>query len=127
MKFIEALTLTAILLATSACSSGGSIQDAYMATAPDGLRTITYGQTDTFYAIVLLAEALASTEVTARWFAVEVGGVEGERQLEETTSTSADAELTFHLSNNMHWPLGLYRVDILLNGELDRSLEFEVQ
>ena len=126
MRSIKVVALSAILLLTSACG-GGSIEDAYMATAPDGLRTITYGQTDTFYAIVVLAEAPASTEVTARWFAVDVGGVEGERQLEETTSTSADAELTFHLSNNMHWPLGRYRVAILLNGDLERSLEFEVQ
>jgi ABC-type glycerol-3-phosphate transport system substrate-binding protein len=125
-KLTASLALAALLL-TVACGGSGSIEDAYLATASDGLRTITFGQSDTFYAIVLVTDAPALTEVTARWVAVEIEGLDGEQQLEESTSRSGQAELVFHLANNNPWPLGRYRVDILLNGDFERSLEFEVE
>lgn len=127
MRSIKLAALACLLLLTAACGGSGRIEDAYTATAPDGLRTITYAQTDTFYAIVLVTDAPALTEVTARWYAVEIAGLEGEQQLEESTSRSGQAELVFHLANNNPWPPGRYRVDILVNGELERSLEFEVE
>ena len=34
---------------------------------------------------------------------------------------------TFNLQNNGLWPKGKYKVDLYLNNNLDRTLEFEVQ
>lgn len=124
--------LVALSLASLACGfsvSTANLADAYMAADPDGAaRSSTFGQEDVFYAIVDLANAPDDTEVRAVWYPANVEGEAPETLIDEATITSGDAQLTFDLANTgMLWPLGSYRVDLYLNGELDRSLNFSVQ
>lgn len=128
-----ALILGVIALTIVACSfnlSTANFSDAYMAKDPDGNeRTTVYGQSDIFYAIVDLANASDTTSVRAVWFAVNVEGEQPNTQIDDVTTTSGDARLTFNLTNaaNTLWPIGQYRVDLYLNDKLETSLEFAVQ
>jgi len=54
-------------------------------------------------------------------------GVEPDFFIDETELTSGSNTLTFQLSNDAPWPAGQYKVDLYLNDELDRTLEFEVR
>lgn len=127
------LALVAIGLTILACSfsaSTANFADAFMAKDPDGnQRTTTYGQSDIFYAIVDLANAPSDTSVRAEWFAVNVEGVDPGTPLDQFTTTSGSARLTFNAANaeGFLWPLGTYRVDLYLNDELKTSLEFQVE
>lgn len=122
------ILLAALALACSFNFSSANINEAYLASDSEGQqRTTTFDQADTFYAIVDLANAPDDTVVLARWFAVNADGVEPEFLIDEVSYTSPDAIITFHLTNDQFWPTGQYRVDLYLNSELDRSLEFEVR
>jgi hypothetical protein len=128
-KFLAALC--ALTLLASACSfsaSTANFADAYTAADSEGAaRTTTYGQEDVFYAIVYLANAPDDTEVRAAWYAVDVEGADPETLIDDATIVSSDAMLTFDLANTgMLWPVGSYRVDLYLNGELETSLDFSV-
>lgn len=48
-------------------------------------------------------------------------------RLDESELTSGSGTLTFSLSNSQPWPVGKYKVDLYLNEELDRTLDFEVR
>lgn len=126
------MVLSALALALAACNfsvSTANFADAYMSADSEGaVRSTTFGQEDVFYAIVHLANAPDGTEVRAVWYAVEVEGADPETLIDEASVTSSDAILTFDLANsNMLWPVGSYRVDLYLNGELETSLDFSVQ
>jgi hypothetical protein len=134
MRNLKSLLFLAVLaLLVSACEfsvSTANFADAFMAADSDGAqRTTSYTQDAVFYAIVDLANAPDDTEVKATWIAVNAEGVEPEFVIDEVTLTSSDARLTFDLTNapDTLWPLGDYRVDLYLNGELETSLAFQVQ
>jgi hypothetical protein len=86
-----------------------------------------FAQDEVFCCVVDLANAPDDTTVKAVWSVVEAEGVEPNYPLDETELTSSDADLHFELSNDMLWPVGKYKVELYLNGELDQTLEFEVQ
>ena len=126
------LAVWAVLAATAlACGfsvSTANIRDAWMASDEAGeVKTEVFPQDAVFYCIVDLANAPDDTVVKASWTAVEVEGEEPDVFLDETELTGSDNILTFQLSNSMLWPIGSYKVDLYLNDELDRTLEFEVR
>ncbi len=86
-----------------------------------------FAQDEVFYWVVDLANAPDDSAVKAAWSVVEAEGVEPNYPLDKTELTSGDADLHFELSNDMLWPAGKYKVDLYLNGELDQTLEFELQ
>jgi hypothetical protein len=121
-----------IILATLAC--GGSISTANIASAKmfadsEGTQeTTVYAQDQPFYCIVELANAPDDTTLKAVWTAVEAEETEPNLMIDDAEITSGgESVFTFDLTNNGLWPLGKYKVDLYLNGELDRTLEFEVQ
>ena len=125
------LILAALGVAALACSfsaSTANIKDAFLARDPDGQqKTTVFGPRDTFYCIVTLANAPDDTTVKAVWTAVQVEGVDPNTYIKENALTTGSGTLTFQLSNSNPWPAGRYKVDIYLNDELDRTLEFQVQ
>jgi sporulation-control protein spo0M len=42
-------------------------------------------------------------------------------------STSGTRNLDFNLTPETQWPVGMYRVEVYVNGELDTVKEFRVQ
>jgi hypothetical protein len=135
MKTRKFQILTAILiviLVTLAC--GGSVSTANISSAKmfadsEGTQeTTVYAQDQPFYCIVELANAPDDTTLKAVWTAVEAEGTEPNLMIDEAEITAGNENVfTFDLTNNGLWPIGKYKVDLYLNGELDRTLEFEVQ
>ena len=129
MLFMAFMAISLVIQACEFSFSTANFDDAFMSKDTEGnQRTTTYGQGDTFYAIVDLANAPDDTVVRAEWFAVNAEGVAANTQLDDVSSTSGAARLTFNLANavNMLWPAGQYRVDLYLNDEQKTSLEFQV-
>jgi len=123
--FVSAL----LVLITLACGfnfSTANIAEATLAKDPDGEQpTTTFDQDETFYLVAEVVNAPDDTSVKAVWTAVEADAVEPDFSLGEKEVTGGGA-VNFSLENDQLWPIGQYRVDLYLNGELDRTLEFEV-
>ena len=121
--------MSLLVLVTLACGfnvSTANIKEAKLAKDPDGkLPTTTFGQDETFYLVAEVANAPDDTTVKAVWTATEADGVEPEFLLGEKELVGG-GPINFSLENDQLWPVGKYKVDLYLNGELDRSLEFTV-
>jgi len=120
-----------LVLATVACefsASTANIADAWLSDSEEGSnRVTTFGQDAVFYAFADLRNAPDDTTLKAMWIAVEAEGVAPNFVINETEFTSGSNIVTFNLSNNNLWPVGKYRVEIYLNGKLDKTLDFEVR
>jgi hypothetical protein len=129
--FYIAFSAAVILFSMFACefsASTANIDEAVMARDPEGEQpTTVFGPNDVFYCVVDLANAPDDTTVRAEWTAVNVEGVDPNTAIDQTELTTGSGELNFELSNTSAWPSGAYKVDLYLNGELDRTLEFTVQ
>jgi len=127
--FVTATILTLILLSAMACSfSTANIEEATMARDYAGTDpTTTFAQDEVFYCVVILANAPDDTTVKASWTAINAEGADPNTFIDETELTSGSNSLHFELSNTNLWPTGTYKVDLYLNDELDRTLEFEVE
>jgi hypothetical protein len=126
--FIAMFFLMSVTLACGFSVSTANIKDAYMARDEAGTdRTTVFTSEDTFYCIVDLANAPDDTTVKAVWYAVDAQDVDPNFKIDEYSLTSGDNVIPFSLSNDMLWPSGTYKVELYLNDELDRTLEFSVQ
>jgi len=107
-----------------------------MATDTQGDNFEPVGVTDTyavdqavFHAVVSLANAPSDTTVKAVWTAVDVGDAAEPGTVVDETEVTAEGSrnIDFTLtSDSGQWPVGTYKVDIYLDGELDRTLNFSV-
>lgn len=127
ISFVAAL----LVLTALACGfnvSTANIQEANMARDAAGSQpTTTFEQDETFYAVVELANAPDDTRIKAVWTMIEGDGEEPNQQLWEDEVSGSNADINFSLSNDQLWPVGQYKVEVYLNDELDRTLEFEVE
>jgi hypothetical protein len=129
---IITIVVAAIALAVLACGgsfSTASIDKAVMTTDKEGTQeTTVFAQDQTFYCIVTLANAPDDTTLKAVWTAVDVEGEDANTKIDEAETTANGQNIfTFNLANDGLWPTGKYKVDLYLNGTLDRTLDFEVQ
>ncbi|HRN51688.1 MAG TPA: hypothetical protein PLC52_10435 [Anaerolineales bacterium] len=132
VNFKVLLAIGVLAIAALACgfsANTANFEQAYMSADAAGTApTSVYGANDVFYAIVDLANASDSTEVRAVWTAINVAGESPNTLIDEVSIESGDALLTFDLANTgMLWPTGTYKVDLYLNGELETTLNFQVQ
>ncbi len=123
------IAIPLFLIGCEFSASTANIAAASLAADAEGKNITTeFNAEDTFYAIVALANAPDGTEVKAVWTAVDVGeAAEPNLLLDEATLETGSGQLTFDMANNNLWPAGSYKVDLYLDGELDRTLEFAVQ
>lgn len=116
-----------VLLMTACSFSTANISEALLAKDEAGTQvTTTFDPEDTFYLLVTLRNAPDDTRVKATWVATNVADVEPDTALQDYELVTDSGTLTFNLSNDNLWPAGAYKVDIYLNDELDRSLDFSV-
>ena len=125
------LVLSTLVLSSLACefsASTASITEAVMARDAEGTEpTTVFAPEDTFFCLVTLGNAPDDTSVRAVWTAVEVEGNDPNTVIDESAIESGSGTLEFNLTNSNPWPVGSYKVDLYLNDELDRTIEFEVQ
>ncbi|MCA9974349.1 MAG: trypsin-like peptidase domain-containing protein, partial [Anaerolineales bacterium] len=125
--------LLSLVVWLAACSGGevhfstANIAAAQLAQDADGTQTTTtFAPQDTFYLIVDLRNAPDGTKVKASWTTVNAEGADPNTNLSDVELESGSSSLTFDLKNDGPWPAGDYKVDVYLNDELNRTLDFKV-
>ena len=130
-KFPMFLALLVLILSALACefsASTASISDAWMSSDEEGTQRITaFAQDAVFYVQVDLQNAPDDTTLKAVWTAVEAQDTEPNLVITETEFITGSGLINFNLSNDNLWPIGKYKVDIYMNGNLAKTVEFEVQ
>ncbi len=125
------VAVLALLVAGIACgvsASTANVDDAFLARDREGTERVEiFFPDETFYLIVDLANAPDGTEVRAVWTAIDADDVDFDTTIDEATLTTGSGRLTFDLTNDSLWPAGNYKVDLYLNGALERTLEFSVE
>jgi hypothetical protein len=123
--------LGVLMLISMACGfsvSTANIKDAQMARDEAGTQpTTVFASTDVFYCNADLQNAPEDTVVKAVWTAVDVEGNDPNTKIDETEITTGSGTVNFQLSNTNAWPVGKYKVELLINDELKETVEFQVQ
>ena len=116
-------------------SSSGIITDVIMARDVEGADlnpvdpTTVFGTDSVIHAVAKIEDSPAGTIYTAEFYVVDVGGVVDSGSLITTTDLEADGTryIDFSITPTTSWPVGTYRVDILVNGMLDQRVEYTVE
>ncbi len=118
-----------IVVSLAACGPGQPLKASTLQLGrslnPDdsvGAHTTRFKPDDTIYVSILSDEPGYGT-VTVRWLLN--GQIVGEATRDVSYTRAAATE--FHLQNSGGFPLGGYRVDVLINGEPAGSREFRVE
>lgn len=128
IALVGVVTALAALTACEASFSTAKISDAWMSTDEEGSERVTsYPPDAAFFAQVDVSNAPDDTTLKTSWIAVDVEGADPGLVIDEVETTTGSGVAFFTLTNDGPWPPGTYKVDIHLNGELDRTLEFSVQ
>jgi hypothetical protein len=134
------LLLLAMSVALPACSasfSTANIADAVLAKDVQGNDFDPVGATSTFttdqpaiHLVVTLKNAPSDTVLKTVWTAIDVGDAAPANteidQTEITMDGSGNVHFTLSQPSSGVWPAGRYKVDIYLNGKLDRTLEYQI-
>ena len=129
LKVLYAFVILALtMLACEFSFSTAEITDAYMSNDENGTSpTTVFDGSDIFYCVVKTNNAPSDTLVKVEWYAVDVDLEDiAPNTLLDSYELEGDDGFTFSLSNDYLWPIGLYRVDIFLNGEFHSSVNFSV-
>ena len=130
-KFPILLALMVLFLSVLACEASAStanISDAWLSTDEAGSERVTvFAQDVVFYAQVDLQNAPDDTVLKAVWTAVEAQDTEPNLVITETELATGSGQVQFTLSNDNLWPIGKYKVDIYMNDQLAKTLDFEVR
>jgi hypothetical protein len=113
--------------------SGEYIQDIHM--AKDNGRGAPGSETDSFspddrtiHCVVKLKEAKAGTKMQFSWWIVDAEGTKNQKIKDIDYSTRALENIVHgHLSLPQDWPQGKYKVQVFVNGDLDKTLAYNVE
>jgi hypothetical protein len=133
-KFLPfALLAVVLLLASLACNfsaSTANITNAHMATdESDSAQTTVYSpSTQTFYCYYDLNNAPDDTVVKGVWTLVSAEGYDSNSEIDSAEITGSDDSYYFSLDRAAEaWPIGQYKIDLYINGNLVETVEFQVQ
>jgi hypothetical protein len=120
-----------LLLVSLACNfptANPRIDNVYLAKDFEGKQAVQiFTPDEIIFGIVELVESPMETNIRAVWIASDTDAIESNFQIYEAEIVTSSGIVHFELSNDLPWPKGTYRLDIYLNGELERILEFDVQ
>jgi hypothetical protein len=120
---------------TSPPQGSGYILDVTLAKDAQGTNldpvgaTTVFSPADTIHAVVAIADAPKGTEFKANWYVEDIGDASQANKLIISSQLSADGtrNLDFKLTPTTNWPTGTYRVEILVNGQVESSATYTVQ
>jgi hypothetical protein len=127
------LLAVVLLLASLACNfsaSTANITNAHMATdESDSQQTTIYApDTQTFYCFYDLNNAPDDTVVRGAWTLVSAEGFDPNSEIDSAEITGSDDSYYFSLDRAAdQWPVGQYKIDLFINGNLVETVEFQVQ
>jgi hypothetical protein len=117
---------------TRAANADVYVDKIYMAKDKDGQagdETTSYAAADrTVHCIIELNKAKKGTEVRFIWKAVDVEGSRDEEiKTIDYTTNSFENKVHGHLTLPRDWPTGKYRVEVYINGSLDKTIDYTVE
>ena len=131
------LAIVLLLSVVVACeyssgNSSGAISEGHMAKDKNGEpgdSTNTFNPDDhTIHCLIKLKEGKEGTRVKFSWWIVDAGDSKNEKLKEiDYTTESDNPNVHGNLNVQKDWPDGKYKVDIYINGNLDKTLTFNVQ
>jgi hypothetical protein len=95
----------------------------------DTAQTTGYTPTDAgFYCYIDLNNAPDSTVVKGTWTLVSAEGYDSNSEIDSAEITGGDNTYYFSLDRGAdNWPVGKYKIDLYIDGELVQTIDFEVQ
>jgi hypothetical protein len=133
-KFLPIILFVGMLVfASLACNfsaSTANITNAHMATdESDTTQTAVYSpSTPTFFCFYDLNNAPDGTVVKGVWTLVSAEGYEANSEIDSAEITGSDDSYYFSLDRAADvWPIGQYKIDLHINGNLVETVEFQVQ
>jgi hypothetical protein len=88
----------------------------------------TFAPDSSFHAVIDVGGPDSATKVKVSWIAVDADGQQNQLIDENEVTVTADKpQLDAHLKLPRPWPTGSYKVDVYLNGALDRTVTFSVK
>lgn len=113
--------------------SGSYIKEIHM--AKDNGRGAPGDETDSFapddrtiHAVATLKEAKAGTQMKFAWWIVDAEGSKNQKIKEiDYTTRPLENIVHGHLSLPQDWPKGKYKVQIFINGDLDKTVAYVVE
>jgi hypothetical protein len=103
--------------------------EVYAAKSEDGAATSTFSPSDrTVHVIAKLNKSKSGTDMKFVWIAADVEGqTDKELRTMEYTTKPIENKISAYLRWPQNWPRGRYKVEIHINGALDRTIYYEVQ
>jgi hypothetical protein len=82
----------------------------------------------TIHCVAKLADAKAETKMKFSWFIVDSEGSKNEKIKDIDYTTGALENIVYgHLTLPQDWPSGKYRVDVFVNGNLEKTAQYSVK
>jgi hypothetical protein len=113
--------------------SGAAIKEIYMAkddgNGKPGDHTSTFEPGDhTIHCVVTLNESKAGTDMKFSWWIVDADGTQNKKikDIDYSTKTLENV-IHGHLSLPQDWPKGKYKVQVYVNGDLDKTVNYTVE
>jgi hypothetical protein len=93
-----------------------------------GAETNSFDPSDrTVYCVIDLNKAKKGIDVRYVWKAVDVEGRKDEEiKTIEYTTNSFEKQVQGHLQYSTDWPTGTYRVEVYINGNLDKTIDYTI-
>ena len=94
-----------------------------------GETTTTFEPGDrTIHCVAELSKAKGGTEVKFSWKVVDVQGTKNEEiKTIDYTTKSFEKTIHGHLTLPKDWPKGEYRVEVYINGVLDKTIDYTIE
>ena len=118
---------------TTSTSSSNAIKEIHMAkddgNGAPGAETESFESGDrTVHCVATLSEAKSGTQMKFSWWIVDAGGSKDEKikDIDYTTGTLENV-IHGHLTLPKDWPVGKYKVQVYVNGELDKTVSYSIR
>ena len=116
----------------SSSGPGEHISELHMAKddgGDPGDQASSFGPGDrTIHAVAKLKESKSGTKMKFSWWIVDADGAKNEKIRDIDYTTRAMENVVHgHLTLPQDWPRGKYKVEVFVNGNLDRTVEYTVE
>ena len=114
-------------------TSTGVLTDVHMArddgSGDPGEQTSVFSASDrTIHCVTKLKEPNAGTKMKFSWYVVEAGDTKNEKIKDiDYTTRRLENVVHGHLTAPRDWPVGKYRVEVYVNGNLEQTVSFAVE
>lgn len=134
-KKLSILVAALVLIAAQlACAVGGepALSNVRVSSDQEGKSpATTFGTFDTVYVVGDLANAVEGNNVTSRWYAENVPGVDANFFIDESKidigKDPIDFVYFYFEPPTDGWPTGTYKVEVYFNGALNSTVNFTIQ